>query len=163
MLPEESESTLNIEQTVSTAVASLALDSTFTFDELCQAMQNHRERKLRIVELADLGDHDGICALWLVTDSEDLVLHARSDSVLHRQQFVLHEFAHMLLGHGQGDECAVDDVLLPDIPAQTRGRLLRRQDPNSDSEIAAEAVADRLAAAIRASAFAESRYSEIFG
>ena len=43
---------------------------------------------------ADLDTRDGICALWLVTDTEDFVLHARSDSALHRQQFVLHELAH---------------------------------------------------------------------
>lgn len=154
---------MNIEQTVSTAVASLELGSIFTFDDLFAAMQDRRQRKLRVVELADLGDHDGICAVWLITESEDLVLHAHSDSSLHRQQFVLHEFAHMLLGHGQGDECSVDDALLPDIPAHTRVRLLTRQDLDSDSEIAAESLADRLAAAIRGSAFAESRFSEIFG
>ncbi|TFD79280.1 ImmA/IrrE family metallo-endopeptidase [Cryobacterium fucosi] len=154
---------MNIEQTVSTAVASLALGNVFTFDDLVRAVQDRRQRTLRVVELADLGDHDGICAVWLITESEDLVLHAHSDSVLHRQQFVLHEFAHMLLGHGQGDECSVEDVLLPDIPAHTRGRLLARQDLDSDREIAAESVADRLAASIRGSALAESRYLEIFG
>lgn len=154
---------MNIEQTVSMAVTSLALGSVFTFDDLFGAVQNRRQRKLRVVELAGLGDRDGICAVWLITESEDLVLHAHSDSLLHRQQFVLHEFAHMLLGHGEGNECSVDDVLLPDIPPHTRGRLLTRQDLDSDIELAAESLADRLAAAIRGSAFAESRYSEIFG
>lgn len=163
MLPEGGDDTVNIEQTVSTAVADLALGSIFTFDDLVGALQDRRQRTLRVVELADLGDHDGICAVWLITESEDLVLHAHSDSVLHRQQFVLHEFAHMILGHGEGDECSVEDFLLPDIPAHTRRRLLKRQDLDSDSEIAAESMADRLAAGIRGSAFAESRYLEIFG
>ena len=91
------------------------------------------------------------------------MLHARSDSALHRQQFVLHELAHMILGHGEGDDCAVGEALLPNIPPYTRGRLLRRQDLDSETEIAAESLADRLAAGIRGSVFAESRYSEIFG
>lgn len=154
---------MNIEQTVSTAVADLALGSTFTFDDLVGAIQDHRQRTLRIVELADLGDHDGICAVWLITESEDFVLHAHSDSVLHRQQFVLHEFAHMILGHGDDDECSTEDFLLPDIPARTRRRLLTRRDLDSDTEIAAEALADHFAAAIRGSVYGESRYLEIFG
>lgn len=154
---------MSIEHTVATAVANLALGDTFTFDDLVGALQERRGRTLRIVELADLGDHDGICAVWLITESEDLVLHAHSDSALHRQQFVLHEFAHMILGHDQGDECSIEDVLLPGIPAHTRRRLLTRHDLDSDSEIAAESMADKLAAAIRGSAFTESRYLEVFG
>lgn len=154
---------MNVEQTVSAAVTDLRLDGTFTLDELLHAVQNWRHRRLRVVELADLDTHDGICAVWLVTDTEDIVLHARSDSALHRQQFVLHEFAHMILGHCEGDDCAAEDVLLPTIPPYTRGRLLKRQDIDSETEIAAESLADRLAAGIRRSVFAESRYSEIFG
>ena len=154
---------MNVEQTVSAAVAGLQLGSTFTLDDLLRAVQNRRHRKLRVVELADLDTSDGICAIWLVTDTEDLVLHARSDSTLHRQQFVLHELAHMILGHCEGDDCAAQEVLLPDIPPYTRGRLLKRQDIDCETEIAAESLADRLAAGIRGSVFAESRYSEVFG
>lgn len=82
---------------------------------------------------------------------------------LHRQQFVLHELAHMILGHCDGDDCAVEEVLLPNIPPYTRARLLSRQDLDSETEIAAESLADRLAAGIRGAVFAESAYSEVFG
>lgn len=151
------------------AAGNLALGPVFTYDELFGAMEKFRQRTLRtlrtlrIVELVDLGAHDGICAVWLSTETEDLILHAPSDSDLHRQQFILHEFAHMLLGHGQEDECPIDDVLLPDIPARTRGRLLTRQYLDSESEIAAEYLADMLAGGIRRSTFTETRYSEVFG
>ena len=154
---------MNIEQTVSAAVAGLQLGSTFTLDDLLTAVRARRNRRLRIVELADLDTSDGICAVWLVTDTDDIVLHARSDSALHRQQFVLHEFAHMILGHCDGEDCAADEALLPNIPPYTRGRLLRRQDLDSETEIAAESLADKLAAGIRGSVFAESAFSEIFG
>ena len=154
---------MNIEQTVSAAVAGLQLGSTFTLDDLLTAVRARRNRRLRIVELADLDTSDGICAVWLVTDTDDIVLHARSDSALHRQQFVLHEFAHMILGHCEGQDCAAEDVLLPNIPPYTRGRLLRRQDLDSETEIVAESLADKLAAGIRGSVFAESAFSEIFG
>ena len=154
---------MNIEQTVSAAVAGLQLGNTFTFDNLRDTVQDRRHRRLRIVELADLDAHDGLCAALLSTDAEDFVLHARSDSALHRQQFVLHEFAHMILGHCDGADCPAEDVLLPNIPPYTRGRLLKRQDIDCETEIAAESLADRLAAGIRGSVFAETRYSEVFG
>ena len=154
---------MNIEQTVSAAVAGLQLGNTFTFDNLRDTVQDRRHRRLRIVELADLDAHDGLCAALISTDAEDFVLHARSDSALHRQQFVLHEFAHMILGHCEGQDCAAEDVLLPNIPPYTRGRLLKRQDIDCETEIAAESLADRLAAGIRGAMFAESAYSEIFG
>lgn len=154
---------MNIEQAVTAAFAGLQLGSTFTLDDILDAVQTRRQRRLRVVELAALDTSEGICALWLVTDTEDLVLHAHSDSVLHRQQFVLHEFAHMVLGHDDTDDCPTEDVLLPNIPPYTRGRLLRRQDIACENEIAAEVLADRLAAGIRGSAFAETRYSEVFG
>ncbi|MEU1970783.1 hypothetical protein ABZ477_03935 [Microbacterium sp. NPDC019599] len=154
---------MNIEQTVSMAVEDLALGSAFTFDELVAVLQRRRGKSLRIVELSDLGQYDGVCAILFMYDSEDLVLHAQTDSVLHRQQFVLHEFAHMILDHGDDDDCLYDDVLLPDIPPSLRRRVLARQDLDCEIEVAAESLADRLAAAIRGSAFAESRYLEIFG
>ncbi len=154
---------MNIEQTVSSAVAGLQLGSTFTFDDLRDTVQDRRHRRLRIVELADLDAHDGLCAALISTDTDDFVLHARSDSALHRQQFVLHELSHMILGHCDGDDCAVEEVLLPNIPPYTRARLLSRQDLDSETEIAAESLADRLAAGIRGAVFAESAYSEVFG
>jgi len=116
------------EVSVSTAVDELALGVNFTFDELVGAVQRSRHRRLRIIELADLGDEDGLCAVWLVADGEDLILHASSDSALHRQQFVLHELAHMILGHDANHDPEAPDFLLPDIPSQVKARLLRRQD-----------------------------------
>lgn len=154
---------MNIEQTVSAAAAGLQLGNAFTFDDLRDTVQDRRRRRLRVVELADLDAHDGLCAALISTDAEDFVLHARSDSALHRQQFVLHELAHMILGHCDGDDCAVEEVLLPNIPPYTRARLLTRQDIDCETEIAAESLADRLAAGIRGAVFAESAYSEVFG
>lgn len=154
---------MNSEAAVSAAFDELSLGDVFTFDELVGAVQSRRGRRLRIVELSELGDHDGLCAIWLKTDAEDLVLHAHSESALHRQQFVLHELAHMMFDHGEDDDLAEPDFLLPDIPPETRRRLLRRQDLDTADEILAESLADQLAAAIRGSAMHESRFLEIFG
>ncbi len=148
---------------VETAIDQLALGDAFSLDELVEALQDRRQRPLRIVELADLNVSDGICALWLSTAGEDVVLHAHSDSALHRQQFVLHELAHMIFDHGDDHALATPDFLLPDIEPGTRRRLLARRSLESDDEVLAERLADRLAAAIRGSALHESRFLEIFG
>ena len=161
--PKGSDDTVNAEVIVSAAFSELALGEVFTFDELVDVLQERRQRRLRIVELADLGEHDGLCAVWLMTDTEDLVLHAHSDSALHRQQFVLHELAHIMLNQGVDTDPETPDLLLPDIPPETRRRLLRRQNLDTPEEIIAESLADQLAAAIRGSAMHGSRFLEIFG
>ena len=117
---------MNIEQTVSAAVSGLQLGDTFTLDDLLRTVRDRRGRTLRVVELADLNTDDGVCAVWLVTDTTDFVLHARTDSALHRQQFVLHEFAHMILGHCDGEDCAVEEVLRFSSPVQVDPRCASR-------------------------------------
>ncbi|MGO3658657.1 MAG: hypothetical protein ACTJFS_15075 [Micrococcaceae bacterium] len=158
---------MNIEQTVTAAVASLQLGENFTFEALTDAVQRQRGREIRVAELEEIGDNDGLCALLFYGEDQDVILHARTDSALHSQQFVLHEFAHILLGHCEGEGCALNDVvhntLFPDIPPSLRSRILARKDVESEDEIAAESLADRLAAGIRGSAFAETSYTEIFG
>lgn len=158
---------MNIEQTVTAAVASLQLGENFTFEALTDAVQRQRGREIRVAELEEIGDNDGLCALLFYGEDQDVILHARTDSALHSQQFVLHEFAHIILGHCEGEGCALNDVvhntLFPDIPPSLRSRILARKDVESEDEIAAESLADRLAAGIRGSAFAEKSYTEIFG
>ena len=153
---------MTYETSIAPSLGDLALGETFTFDELVDSMQRSRRRRLRIVELTDLGEKDGLCAVWIMTDTEDLVLHVHSDSTLHRQQFVLHELSHMILGHSVDDDSEAPDILLPDIPLEARRRLLRRQGVETLEEIAAESLADQLAAAIRGSTMQGSRYLEIF-
>ena len=156
-----------IEQSVTQALGRLQLGEQFTFATLIEAMQRQRQREIRIAELAEIGDSNGLCALLLFAEDHDLILHARTDSPLHSQQFVLHEFAHIILGHCESDNAdanaTIPDTLLPDIPANLRARALARSDVETDDEIAAESLADRLAAGIRGSAFAETSYTEIFG
>jgi hypothetical protein len=150
------------ETSMAPSLGDLALGKSFTFDELVDAMQRRRGRRLRIVELTELGEKDGLCAVWIMTDVDDIVLHVHSDSALHRQQFVLHELAHMILEHTFDDHADVPDILLPDISADAKRRLLRRQNLDTIEEIEAESLADHLAAAIRGSTMICSRYLEIF-
>lgn len=158
---------MNIEQEVGAALAGLHLGEHFTFDELTGAMQRLRQRRITVAEVPEIGESSGLCALLLFSDDRDLILHAHSDSALHTQQFVLHEFAHIILGHCDSNSDAltdnVPDTLLPDIPAGLRLRALARGDVDTEDEIAAESLADQLAARIRGITFAETSYTEIFG
>lgn len=158
---------MNIEQTVATAVVNLQLGERFTFDALTDAVERQRGRRIKVAEVPEIGECNGLCALLLFGEKRDLILHAHTDSALHSQQFVLHEFAHIILGHCDGPGCLLNDgsrdTLLPDIPANLRARALARTDVDTEEEIAAESLADRLAAGIRGSMFAETSYTEIFG
>ncbi|MGO3778014.1 MAG: hypothetical protein ACTJG8_04525 [Canibacter sp.] len=158
---------MNIDQEVAIALAGLHLGEHFTFEELTGAVQRLRQRRIVVAEVPEIGESSGLCAVLLFSDDRDVILHAHSDSALHTQQFVLHEFAHIILGHCENDSDAlagnIPDSLLPDIPAELRVRALARGDVSTEEEIAAESLADQLAARIRGVAFAETSYTEIFG
>ena len=158
---------MNIEQTVSQAFEGLGLGNRFSYDELLTTLEHQRGRKIHLKELSTLTEHGGLCALLLAAEHGDLILLIHTDSELHRQQFVLHEFAHLILGHCDDESRELNreelDALLPDIPTDVRVRFFARTDIDSTDEISAEHLADRLAAAIRNSAFKDSSYGEVFG
>lgn len=155
--------TVNNEPDASTSIARLNLGDAFTYDELTAAVQRYRKRTLRVAELAELNNDRGLCAVVFASEHWDLVLHARSDSKLHVQQFVLHEFAHMVLGHCDSDLHDTIDAILPDFPESLKARLLARKDFDTETEIAAELLADRFASGIRKASLTESDFVEVFG
>lgn len=154
---------MNIQDVVLETDSSLKLGSHYSFRELFEAVQQQRGRAMRVGTLDQLDASDGLCAIWIKQDDCDLILHVPSDSVLHKQQFLLHELAHMLLGHCDDDDVVVDGMLLTSVPEALLARLLTRKDFSSEAEIAAELLADRFASKIRESAFPNSGYTEIFG
>ncbi len=144
------------------AMNDLGLGERLSVASIAQAVESRRGRPLRVVELGALANDD-VCGVWLVTDREDIVLHAPSDSALYTQQFVLHELAHMILRH---DVVAVPasgaDVLLPDLPIATVRRVLTRNRFDDETEVAAEVLADLLAGSLRSSRGARSSFSRVF-
>lgn len=58
------------------------------------------------------------CGLWLSTPQADHIFHEADTTPWHRTHIVLHELAHMLLGHGSpaGGAVTLADVLVPDVP-----------------------------------------------
>ncbi|WP_170133075.1 hypothetical protein [Arthrobacter livingstonensis] len=55
-------------------------------------------RPIVIIEQATLRGDD-LCGWWVLHEGINVVLHAPVRSTWHLQQIVLHEFAHLILGH----------------------------------------------------------------
>jgi len=138
------------------------IEDGITLDELIRRIQAARGKPMRVVELPELALEEGaLCGLWLATDTEDIVLHAPSDSPLHREQFILHELAHMILQHDRGSKVFTPRNLLPNIGPDAVLKALARDSLNDEYELSAESLADDLAAAIRKPG--SSRFLEVFG
>jgi hypothetical protein len=144
------------------AMREMRFSGAITVAEIARLVEERRGRPLRVVELNALANDD-VCGVWLVTEREDIVLHAPSESPLYIQQFVLHELAHMILGH---DRLAAPpraaQILLPDLPVSTVHRMLTRSRFDDEMEVEAEILADLLAGAIR-SGEARSSFLRVFG
>ena len=69
-----------------------------------RSIQSHLEtangRKIVIKPMGSTPT-DKVCGLWFGLDTMDLIFHAPAASEVHRQQIILHEFAHMILRHEQ--------------------------------------------------------------
>jgi hypothetical protein len=111
-------------------------------------LEVQRGRTIAIAELPGLAGSE-LCGLWLVCTDRDVILHAPAKSAWHRQQIILHEFSHMILGHdldGQGGDTL--EHLVPDLDNQQVLRALARSSYSDDAELTAEALADQLATRI---------------
>lgn len=103
-----------------------------------------------VIKPIDSPINDKVCGLWFGLDDLDLILHARADSGILRQQIILHEFAHMILRHEQeavGHEYT--SVFFPDLSPERVVTALKRTDFMDELEVTAELLADRLASRIR--------------
>lgn len=130
--------------------------------ELIARVQAARGKPMEIHELPALANEpSALCGLWLDTDAKDIILHAPSESALHRQQFLLHELAHMILLHDLNEDVFSTRSMLPTIDGARVKKALARDSVNTKYELEAEALADELAAAIRRNG--ESPFSRIFG
>ncbi|AXJ09179.1 hypothetical protein [Arthrobacter sp. PM3] len=133
-----------------TAEAGLSLAEPVSLASIQRHLEQQRGRRI-VINPID-GATDKVCGLWFGLDHLDLILHARAASEIHRQQIVLHEFAHMILRHEQGVVSAeYAATFFPDLDPGRVVRALKRSDFLDEFEVTAELLADRLAARIRRS------------
>lgn len=145
------------------AFQALRLPTHVTLSGLIAIVAARRRRPIEI-EATNILNGTSVCGLWLSTDTREIVLHAVTDSVLHRQQFVLHELGHMILRH---DELGVSSeyaaALFPNLDGEMVSRALARSSFVDDMEAAAETLADLLAGAIRESTQEPKSFEQVFG
>ncbi|KFF60524.1 hypothetical protein JF66_04035 [Cryobacterium sp. MLB-32] len=90
----------------------------------------------------------GICGLWIAVAGEDFerIHHVPTESAVHRQQLINHEFGHMILHH-EKELIPADRVALlaPLIPLDAIAYALSRSRFSDEQEALAEAIGDCLA------------------
>jgi hypothetical protein len=133
------------------AFRSLGLPAHMTLDELIDWITARRQRRIIVIETALLAGKS-ICGLWVPKDKIDVIYHARTSGPLHRQQMILHELSHMVLGHDSNPATAERGVsVFKEISGEVVQRALARGDFRSDAEVTAEYLADYLASPLRRS------------
>lgn len=160
----------------STYTAPIDIVEGTTLPELVNLVEASRQKPMRVLEVPELAASGSLCGLWLSTENEDLVLHAPSDSSLHREQFILHELAHMMLRHDRSPHRDVTGVTGADSDRRRKvesigglaemftgsiEKVMAREDFLEKEELDAEALADSLAARLRRKR--RSPFSRIFG
>lgn len=133
------------------AEESLQLTEPVSLISTHRHLERLRGREI-LIEPMDGAPTEKVCGLWFGLDDMDLILHAPAVSEVHRQQIVLHEFAHMILRHKQEAMTAGEaSNFFPDLDPDRVVMALKRTDFLDEFEVTAELLADRLAARIRRS------------
>ena len=129
-------------------VDALSLPSPLTAVTLHRHMEGLRGKAIVIRAASPRLLETGVCGLWIAVAGEDFerIHHAPTDSAVHRQQFINHEFGHMILRH---DTVLVPAervaMLAPLIPLDSIAYALSRSNFTDEQEALAEAIGDRLA------------------
>ncbi len=145
------------------AFDQLRLGTEVSLENLISRVEGLRGRRIVIEQRDELGTTK-VCGLWLAKDTVELVYHGTPRSELHRQQFILHELAHMVLRH---DETVVSAdyalTLFPHLNGERVRAALARESFDREDEVVAELLADFFSAAIAGSDREPGRFSEVFG
>lgn len=129
-------------------VAALDLSRPLTAERLHRHMEGVRKKRIVIRPASADLIASGVCGLWLEIAGEDFerVHYAPTESAVHRQQFINHEYGHMILRHEKELLTAEGVALLaPLIPMDAIVHALSRSSFTDEQEALAEAIGDELA------------------
>lgn len=136
----------SIRRTARDAVQHMDLGHHPSLGSIKSWLETTRGRPITVMEVPSLRGDD-LCGLCLAYVDLDVVVHATPKSSLHRQQIVLHEFAHLILNH-QATATSLDLVQLPGF-TETPRQVLGRTSFDDADEATAEYLADLLMARTR--------------
>ena len=131
-----------------TLVADLGLPRPLTAELLHQHMESVRGKKIVVQAATPRMLEAGLCGLWIAVAGESFerIHYAPTTSMVHRQQFINHEFGHMILSHEQELLSAERVALLaPLIPLDAIVHALSRSRFTDEQEALVEAIGDQLA------------------
>ncbi|ALO68173.1 hypothetical protein AS189_18810 [Arthrobacter alpinus] len=127
-------------------------------------LETERGHPIIILEEPALVGTD-LCGLLYVYVDRDVIRHGPPRSSWHRQQIILHEFAHLILGH-QHTATSMELTNLPGFPEKP-SKVLGRASFEDADEAATEYLADLLAELIRRHLSDEpddeSGFNKVFG
>jgi len=129
-------------------VAELGLPRPLTAELLHRHMETMRGKQIVVRAATPRMLEAGLCGLWIAVAGENFerIHHAPTTSSVHRQQFINHEFGHMILNQEQELLSAQRVALLaPLIPLDAIAYALARNRFTDEQEALAEAIGDRLA------------------
>lgn len=129
-------------------VEALDLPRPLTAEKLHRHMEGVRQKKIILRPASADLIASGVCGLWLEIAGEDFerVHYAPTESAVHRQQFINHEYGHMILRHEKELLTAERVALLaPLIPMDAIVHALSRTSFTDEQEALAEAIGDELA------------------
>jgi hypothetical protein len=129
-------------------VADLGLPRPLTAELLHRHMEAVRGKKIVVQSATPRMLDAGLCGLWIAVAGESFerIHHAPTTSLVHRQQFINHEFGHMILEQEQELLSAQRVALLaPLIPMDAIVYALARSRFTDEQEALAEAIGDQLA------------------
>ena len=148
---------------VRVAFDELKLGTEVSLEKLIARVEELRGRPIVIEQSDDLGP-TGVCAHWISMDTEELIIYSPPHSELHRQQFILHELAHMVLRHEEkAVRASYAPRYFPHLDPERVRMVLSRENFDNEIEVAAELLADLFSAAIAASDREPGGFSEVFG
>ncbi len=147
----------------STAFESLDLPGGLTLSLLLSVVEGIRGKRIRIIATDKLIG-TSICGLWLPGEKDEWLFHPPTPWELQRQQFVLHELAHMVLGHDRTPGAGtVLKAGLRGLSPEIVRRALARTEFRTVEEATAEYLADLMAETLRSGPGEPGAFEQVFG
>ncbi|WP_067949581.1 hypothetical protein [Agromyces sp. NDB4Y10] len=130
--------------------SALPFDDDCSLDAIVAYVERERGTKVNITPLETLRG-TSTCGLVVRRHGMHHIFYVPETSPLHRLQCVLHELSHVLLRHDESSPGSVGQLarFVPDIRLERGDAIFGRVAFEDETEVEAERLADRLAAAIR--------------
>jgi hypothetical protein len=122
-------------------LTTLDIPRPFDLTALIDRLSQERGRPITLQPWPGISGPGAPSGIWLETETADHIFYEHNTSSLHREQIVLHECAHMLLGHGRTLTPQETSQILPDLGPSLINRALARTCYTTTQEQEAETLA----------------------